>query len=217
MRKPRKVCQIVITTILTLIFLAGAACRGGNDFTRQPPLAANGNSSTATNAANTNRSVAGGNASEPGDTSPADFAGTAGITEKKKGDIGLVVLRDVRIASHGRFDRVVFEFAGDTVPGYHVEYIDRPVRACGSGNVVPVAGDGWLRVRLTPAQAHTEQGEATVKDRERRPQLSVLKEVKLICDFEADVEWVLGLSSPNRYRVLELASPPRLVIDIKHE
>jgi hypothetical protein len=30
------------------------------------------------------------------------------------------------------------------------------------------------------------------------------------------VEWVMGVSSPNKYRVLELKSPTRLVIDVKH-
>ena len=154
--------------------------------------------------------------SEAGDTSPEDFEGTAGIVAKPKDGIAPVTLRDVRTARHLNFDRVVFEFTGDTLPGFHVEYIDRPIRQCGSGNVVNIAGDGWLRVRLTPAQAHTDAGEATVKDRRRVLGYPVLKELESICDFEADVEWVLGLSSPNRYRVLELSSPARLVVDVKH-
>lgn len=152
----------------------------------------------------------------PGDTPPGDFEGTAGVVEKKRDGIAPVVLRDVRTARQEGFDRIVFEFEGGTLPGYHVEYVDKPVRQCGSGEAVPVAGDGWLRVRLSPSQAHTDSGSPTVKDRERRPDLTVLKELKVICDFEADVEWVLGLSSPNRYRVLELANPTRLVLDVKH-
>jgi len=46
--------------------------------------------------------------------------------------------------------------------------------------------------------------------------LPVLSELELTCDFEAVVTWVLGVESPNRYRIRELNGPPRLVIDIKH-
>lgn len=143
-----------------------------------------------------------------------DFAGTVGKTEKE-GAGGPALLRAVRTATHEGFERVVFEFAGARVPGYHVEYVDRPVRQCGSGEPVPVAGDAWLRVRLSPANAHTEAGEATVRDRARRLDYPNLLELKILCDFEAEVEWVLGLASPTRYRVLELTNPARLVVDVK--
>lgn len=148
---------------------------------------------------------------------PSDeFDGTVGIIEKQKPDLAPVVLQEVRTGRHTNFDRVVFEFQEDVVPGYHLEYIDRPVRQCGSGEVVEVAGDGWLWVQLTPAYAHNDSGEATVEDRERHLGLPVLKELELICDFEAEVAWVLGVSSPNHYRVLELSDPARLVVDIEH-
>ena len=101
-------------------------------------------------------------------------------------------------------------------PGYHIEYVDRPVRSCGSGEVVELSGDGYLLIRLTPARAHTEEGNPTIAERERTLNLTILKQAKLICDFEAQVEWALGLSSPNKYRVLELQNPSRLVVDIKH-
>jgi hypothetical protein len=154
-------------------------------------------------------------APEPGEHQEEDFRGTVGAVEKEGGGVAPALLRVVRTASREKFDRVVFEFEGARLPGYHVEYVDRPVRQCGSGEVVPVAGDAWLRVRLTPANAHTEAGEATVKDRARRLNYPNLKELKSLCDFEAEVEWVLGLASPNRYRVLELTNPARLVIDVK--
>jgi hypothetical protein len=188
------------------MLLLFAACEGGG----QPP-AKNTNSANQNAAPDTPDP-----AREPGDTSAEDFEGTAGIVAKPKEGIHPVTLTDVRTARQANFDRVVFEFAGDTLPGYHVEYIDKPVRQCGSGNVVYIDGDGWLRIRLTPAQAHTDAGEATVKDRSRALGYPVLKELESICDFEANVEWVMGVSSPNRYRALELSSPARLVIDIKH-
>ncbi|HEV2764369.1 MAG TPA: hypothetical protein VGV38_15420 [Pyrinomonadaceae bacterium] len=152
---------------------------------------------------------------ETGDDSSQDFKGTAAVSEKKREGTAPAVLRSVRAARHGAFDRVVFEFEGRTPPGYRVEYVDRPVRQCGSGDTVALAGDAWLRVRLQPAQAHTEAGRPTVTQRERRLRLGVLREMKLTCDFEAEVEWVFGLAAPKRYRVLELKRPTRLVVDIR--
>jgi len=153
---------------------------------------------------------------EKADTAP-NFEGTAGNTEKKNPNAtGASLLKDVRSASHANYDRVVFEFDRAELPTFKIEYIDKPVRACGSGDVVPFAGDAWLSVRFSGANAHTEAGETTIKDRIRSPNLRVIKDLKLICDFEAEVEWVMGVSSPNKYRVLELQRPTRLVIDIRH-
>jgi hypothetical protein len=148
---------------------------------------------------------------------PARQSGwTAAATEKRRPDIAPVTLHAIRTGRHKGFDRVVFEFRGGAMPGYHVEYVDKPVRSCGSGDVLRVAGSGWLSVRLTPAQAHTDAGVATLKYRERRLRFPVLKELQSTCDFEGEVQWVLGVASANHYRVMELSDPARLVIDIKH-
>lgn len=192
--------------------------RAGATVTAATPAATAGAtpSATAEAAASPTATPSPGEAApEQGERSEEDFRGTVGAVEKEGGGAAPALLRVVRTASREKFDRVVFEFEGARLPGYHVEYVDRPVRQCGSGEVVPVAGDAWLRVRLTPANAHTEAGEATVKDRNRRLNYPNLKELKSLCDFEAEVEWVLGLASPNRYRVLELTNPARLVIDVK--
>lgn len=139
-------------------------------------------------------------------------AGT--VTARKS--VRMTTLTEVRAARNQGFDRVVFQFAGDTVPGYHLEYVDRPVRACGSGDAVAVAGDAWLEVRLEPAQAHDEAGRATVASRVRYPRLPSVAELRSTCDFEGQVVWVLGVRSPSRFRVLELRSPARIVVDVAH-
>jgi len=140
---------------------------------------------------------------------------TAGIIDRPQLDAPVAMLVSVRTGTHAGFDRIVFEFDA-RVPGYHIEYIDRPVRKCGSGDVTQVAGDSWLEVRLSPVNAHTEEGRPTVAERERMPNLQLLSELELTCDFEAVVTWVFGLESPNRYQVRELDSPSRLVIDVQH-
>ena len=141
------------------------------------------------------------------------FQGTTEPTIKERAGAPVAVLREVRAAEQQGFDRVVFELDG--IPGYRIGYVDRPVQ-CGSGEPVEVAGAAWLQVQLLPAQAHTEAGEPTVQDRERRLELPVLQELESTCDFEADVTWVLGLASRRPYRVQELAGPARLVVDVGH-
>jgi hypothetical protein len=143
---------------------------------------------------------------------PSDW--TAGIVDVARDDAPAAVLRDVRTGVHDGFVRVVFAFDA-RVPGYHVEYVDRPVYHCASGEPVPIAGDAWLAVRFRIAAAHTEAGEATVAERDRRLDGPLLRQLTLTCDFEGDVTWVLGLSSPNRYRLAELRDPPRLVLDVR--
>jgi hypothetical protein len=152
------------------------------------------------------------------DASSSPFVGTAGVTEVRRSLARAAILTAVRAARHPGFDRIVFEFEGKQLPGHHVEYVDRPIRRCGSGHAVEVAGDGWLRVRLEPADAHDDQGKATIaeRDRQRKLALGALRELILTCDFEGQVVWVLGLTSPNRYRLIELTAPPRLVVDVLH-
>lgn len=141
---------------------------------------------------------------------------STGILESSGSGAGMTTLESVRTARNDGFDRVVLEFASGRVPSYRVEYVDPPVRQCGSGQPVPLRGDAWLRIRLEPSQAHDERGRPTVEDRARDADLPLLRELRLICDYEGQVEWVLGLSSPNPFRVTQLGSPARLVVDVSH-
>lgn len=144
---------------------------------------------------------------------PDTAAWTVGLTAKPGDSIRTLI--EVRTAAHDEFERIVFRFAPDGMSGYKVEYVDRPVRTCGSGEVVDLPGDAWLLVRLEPAQAHTDEGEPTVAQRTRDLAYANMKRIKLICDFEAIVEWVIALNSSTPYRTLELDDPPRLVVDVK--
>lgn len=153
-------------------------------------------------------------ADEAARIAPPSVQKTAGIVDvKREGEPAL--LQALRVAKNEGFDRVVFEFS-ERVPGYHLEYIDKPVRDCGAGDVKPIEGDAWLEVRFYPANAHTEAGQPTIKERELKPALDIVREIERTCDFEAVVTWVIGAASPHRYRAFELAAPPRLVVDIDH-
>ena len=187
-----------VASVIALVTLVSNAC-GGHE-PRETPR----------------QSAAATRVSAPQDTS---FAGTtAPVQRASQPGTPPRVLRGVTAASGPGYDRVVFEFAEDSVPGYYVEYTTKPVRRCGSGDPVTVAGAGKLVVRFEPAQAHDERGNSTIVERERTLSLPAAKDMKLICDFEGQVEWVLGVVAAAPYRVLD--SPGggrgRVVVDIRH-
>jgi hypothetical protein len=140
---------------------------------------------------------------------------TAGVTSASARASGNVVLTGVRTAQHPDFERLTFEFAGATLPAWHIEYIDKPVRSCGSGEEKTLEGDAWLEVRFTGAEAHDQSGKPTAAPMNRSVGQPIIRQLALTCDFEADVTWVAGVSTPARYKVMQLKGPARLVIDLK--
>lgn len=146
---------------------------------------------------------------------PADTGWTVGSL-RAPAPAGVATLRAVRAARNDGFDRIVFDFGAGPLPGYRIEYVDRPQHECGSGNEVRLAGDAWLQLDMEPARAHDDQGRATVAERASRPNLNNLIEMRSICDFEAHLSWVMGVRMPGRFRVLRLREPHRLVVDVRH-
>ena len=159
----------------------------------------------------------------PADTTPAAPAAkpagqaewSASPREAGKAGPNASILRGMRVGLNAGFDRLVLDFGDGPVPPYQIEYVDSPVRQCGSGEPVQVAGQGWLLVRLRSAQAHDDAGRATVRDRRIIPTTPVLRHVEIICDFEAQVEVVMGVQAPNPYRVLVVPTPNRLIVDVR--
>lgn len=150
--------------------------------------------------------------------SGAPFAGTLEPVHRLSTSVvaRAAVLQAVRAGREPGFDRAVFEFSGPGLPGYQVHYAAEPIRACGSGATVPLAGAGHLVVRFEPAQAHDSMGHVTVADRALAPQLPQVLELKLVCDFEGQVEWAVGLAARRPFRVLEDSQPPRVILDVRH-
>lgn len=124
------------------------------------------------------------------------------------------LVASVRSASHEGFDRIVLEFKGDRVPGHHIAYIDRPARDCTAGAEVTIDGEGLLLVQLSAASAHDDAGGST-SAKEEKPALANVREIERTCDHEGVVAFVVGLGSPNPFRVFALAAPPRLVVDVR--
>jgi len=126
------------------------------------------------------------------------------------------VLRAVRTGVQPGADRLVFEFDGDGLPAWSIEYVDRPQYECGSGEAVRLRGDAWLQIRFTGAAAHTEAGEGTSGPRRRTLDMANLLELARICDFEGEVTWIAAVARPDGYTPRTLSAPARLVVDIAH-
>jgi hypothetical protein len=150
-------------------------------------------------------------------TVPAD-AGTAFTTTAKsaaRSPKPTPHLVGIRTGRHATFDRVVLDLRG-AAPGYRVGYV-KTVREDGRGNVVDLRGGANLMVRLTPAQAHRNDGTPTYTGSHRMmvddPEL---REVAFVGDFEGVVSVALGVRAKHGFRVLTLHDPTRIVIDVAH-
>lgn len=205
---------------LLLLLLAG--CGGGPDRAGIPPNEAGPAQVTEAGAsAAVDPSREERDPEAPENVARADTAASAawtiGITRQDHPVDSVATVTAVRFARHPGFERLVIEFAGSGLPGYAIEYVDEPVRQCGSGDAVYLRGDAVLQIRLEPARAHDDQGAATLSPRRWTPSFPVMFEALVTCDFEAHVEVNVGVGTPNSYRTMELSDPTRLVVDVRSE
>ena len=120
----------------------------------------------------------------------------------------------IRAAHHPettpKYDRVVFEFSGP-VPLLRIEHV-KDMIADGSGLPVSIPGRAILLVRLTPARAHDDAGQATAPNH-MAPKLPVVKAIVSAGDFEGIVTYGIGLGKKADMRIVTMDNANRLVID----
>jgi hypothetical protein len=153
-------------------------------------------------------------ASTPTTLTPEGFAtSTVSTPPERRG-----LLKDVTATQAGPVDRVTFEFEDD-LPGYRVGFIDRPVIQDGSGEEITVDGEAVLSVHFEPASGfdlETPEGRQvytgpTRLDLATRTVLDVVR----TGDFEANLEWALGLDSKARFRVRTESAPNRVIVEVE--
>ena len=122
----------------------------------------------------------------------------------------------LRYAAHPTYDRVVIDISG-RIPSGSLAY-RRHFVYDGSGDEVPILGRSGLQLALQPAAAHSDAGDNVYTGPTlARPRLRTLKALALTGDFEGQVVFAFALTHRAPYRVFELSSPHRLVIDFKHQ
>jgi len=116
-------------------------------------------------------------------------------------------LAEVRLGSQSGFERVVFDFAAGALPQYTIEQAVSFIAP--SGQTVPVQGKTHISVRFNGAGGMgTYRGPTSF-----RPASALIREVKLVEDFEGVLVWGVGLERVSCPRILVLSSPTRLVLD----
>lgn len=147
----------------------------------------------------------------PAPTGTASVVGAGTAT-----GVGQPQLVNVRTGRHVAYDRTVFDFTGGT-PGYRVGY--GTLVHGGTGEPIPLAGAADLVVVFNPAYAHDINTGASSYDISRvlNPNLPTLRQIKFGEDFEAHLSAGLGLADRVGFRVFQLHSPDRVVIDVAHQ
>jgi hypothetical protein len=124
----------------------------------------------------------------------------------------------IRAAHNPGFDRVVFEFGPSSVgpygmPPWSVAVANGFVGT--SGRQVPVDGNAFLGVRFSNASTvDPTTGAQTFTQTDLHPGLPLVRNVKLVEDFERVMIWGIGLERLVCPKVSELAGPVRLVLDL---
>jgi hypothetical protein len=175
-----------VKRIAVVMFVVLAACGGDTDNDNASPSATSSPTTTTT-------------------TTPFSSTPVSTPENSEQGE-----LTEIRTGAHDGFVRVVFVFS-NLVPGYSVKPADPPFTQDGSGKEVAVAGNGHLAVRLI-ARAHNESGEPTAPAKLDVPGLG---DIVLLGDFEGVVNYVIGTSEPELFKIFTLSSPARLVLDIQ--
>jgi hypothetical protein len=152
---------------------------------------------------------------------PLEGAGTTPVEGAATGS-ETALLERVAIGRHEGFDRVVFQFR-DHLPGYRVEYVEPPLEEDGSGNVVQVKGDAFVVVRMEPASGFdltTGEGVMVYRGPKRidgaAAGTSIVRELVRTGDFEAVLNWAVGLEERVDFRVRTATSPARLIVDFRN-
>lgn len=125
--------------------------------------------------------------------------------------LGPTRLVAIRAAHNPGFDRLVFEFSAPVVPEYRIELAS--TFAGPSGLPVRVDGNAFFSVRFA-ADGHTDAGQRSFPQPDPfRVGLIVVREVKVVEDFEGVLRFGVGMERPVCPTVLTLLGPSRVVVD----
>jgi hypothetical protein len=161
-----------------------------------------------------------GGPSPTGAASPGSTPATA-CPERTGGSANTQAqLTAIRIAHNPGFDRVVFEFGPSTAPGVYGMPDYRLAVATTlsgpSGQPVPIEGNALFGVRfrnastVNPADGSRSYTGANSLKPTTTP---LVKEVRLVEDFERVLVWGIGLQRLQCPTILNLSGPVRLVLD----
>ena len=205
----RRIRTISVVALALAVVAAASACGSSSSNAESP-----GSGSTTTTVTEPTTTAEG--------IDPLEGAGTTMVVGTTTAN-AIALLERVAVGRHKGYDRVVFQFRGEGLPGYRVSYVEPPLKEDGSGNPVDIAGTAFVAVRMEPASGfdlNTGEGVLVYKGPRRiegsGAGTSVVKEVVRTGDFEAVLTWAIGLEEKVDFRVTTAASPSRLIVDFRN-
>jgi hypothetical protein len=129
---------------------------------------------------------------------------------------------DIRTGAHSCYERIVIELADSTIPtaggmpGWWVRYADGPITLGQTDDqFVEVLGDATLLVSMN-AWMPSMDGEGWVGSTDIFPtNVTHVLELRQIDNWEGQNTWAVGIDTERPFRVFTLASPTRLVVDVR--
>ncbi|MEA3054893.1 MAG: hypothetical protein QOD30_325, partial [Actinomycetota bacterium] len=184
----------VLLAAALVLAITSSACGDDDDATGRTTTTTSSTASTSTTASTTTTVFA-------GSTSPTSIPSHASAT---------ALLTDVDVGT----GVVTFAFRSDT-PGLDVRYVEPPITQDASGEEVDVRGAAFLQVRMEPASGvdlSEDPFEETYTGPDRVDGTEPITEIVKTGDFEANLTWVIGMSSMRPYRVEVAASIVRVYV-----
>lgn len=163
---------------------------------------------------------------QPATTQVCEFTGTQ---DEQRYEFPMLMTSlvgaDIRTGVHECYERIVIElqqgFAPTPggMPGWLVRYTDDPITLGQSDDLfVELDGDADLLITMNAwMTGFDENGDPVGYDgpTDIRPtDTTVIRELRLIDDFEGQHTWAVGLDARHDVRVFTLTEPDRLVVDI---
>ena len=147
---------------------------------------------------------------------PLIGASTAPVSTPMQGHTQLTA---IGAEDKGSFDRLTFTFQGG-LPGYGVEYINRPVQEDASGKTVIVKGDNVIRIHMAGASAvDLSNGKVTPTyggPKRFSPPTPTVQEVVEVGDFEDVLSWAIGVKGKPGFKVTTDAGAGKIILDVAH-
>jgi hypothetical protein len=131
------------------------------------------------------------------------------------GGLSSLVGSRIDTGRHTCFERIVIRMSGTgSMPGYRVSYETDPVTLSPSDMKVFIRGKATLVIR-TGVWMPDMEGHGYSGKRQFFPtNVSKIKELRQIENFESVTQWAVGLDRKRPFGVTTLSNPPRLVVDI---
>lgn len=223
-RRRIAMATLVLGTLVGTMSACGSGSSGSKDVTTSAADASSSSSSTTASAGGEGSTTSEGTAT----TTTATSTTAAGLPDASEAQhsapadgTGTALLKTVRVGRNPGFERIVFEFEGDSMPGYRVQWIDGPVLADGSGEPVDVTGEAFLEMVMEPASGvdlSAPQLSIVYDGPDRIPvagQTELITDLVRTGDFEAVLSWAAGTTEKVPFRVMRLKSPTRIVVDLE--